>query len=121
MSKISLYMDEDSTTRSLFIALKSRGIDVITALDANSLGFTDEEQLRKATSLNRVLYSYNIRDFYALHTYFLEQEITHAGIILVQQQKYSIGELMRGILKLINSKSSQNMINKIEFLSSWIN
>jgi hypothetical protein len=38
-------MDEDSTARSLAFALKSRGINVITALEANRLRYSDEEQL----------------------------------------------------------------------------
>ncbi len=33
MSKISLYMDEDSTARSLALTLKSREIEVISALE----------------------------------------------------------------------------------------
>jgi hypothetical protein len=38
-------MDEDSTLRSLAFILKSRGVDVITALEANRWGYSDEEQL----------------------------------------------------------------------------
>ncbi len=35
MSKIRLYMDEDSTARSLFIAGQSHIIDIVTSLDEN--------------------------------------------------------------------------------------
>jgi len=56
MSRISLYMDEDSTLRSLAFILKSRGVDVITALEANRLGYSDEEQLIWTTSQGRSLY-----------------------------------------------------------------
>ena len=42
MSKISLYMDEDSTARSLVLTLKSREVNVITALEVNRLGYGDE-------------------------------------------------------------------------------
>ncbi len=120
MSSISLYMDEDSTARSLAFTLKSRGVDVITALEANRLGYSDEEQLIWATSQGRSLYSSNVRDFYYLHTLFLEQKRNHTGIILVQQQRYSMGEIMRGILQLIATKSAEEMIDQVEFLSAWI-
>ena len=120
MSRISLYMDEDSTVRSLAFILKSRGVDVITALEANRLGYSDEEQLIWATSQGRSLYSSNVRDFYYLHTLFLQQKRNHAGIILVQQQRYSMGEIMRGILQLIATKSAEEMINQVKFLSAWI-
>lgn len=67
-------MDEDSAARSLAFALKSRGVNLITALEANRLRYSDEEQLIWATSQGRILYSSNVRDFYYLHTLFLEKE-----------------------------------------------
>ncbi len=115
MEKIALYMDEDSTSRSLLMSLRSRGVDVTTALEINRLGYSDEDQLIWATSMGRTVYSYNVKDFYSLHTQFLEQGRNHAGLILVQQQKYSIGELLRGVLRLVNVLSSEDMINQIEF------
>jgi hypothetical protein len=120
VSQIRLYMDEDSGDTALVLALQNRGVDVITTLSVNRLSFTDEEQLIWASSQGRVLYSYNIRDFYSLHTAFLTQKNFHAGMILVQQQHYSIGELMRGIFKLITAKSTEEMENQVEFLSAWI-
>jgi hypothetical protein len=36
--KIRLYLDEDSMSRSLVRALRSRGVDVMTALDAGMIG-----------------------------------------------------------------------------------
>ncbi len=113
-------MDEDSTGRSLTLALQSRGVDVMTALECDRLEYSDEEQLIWATDQSRILYSSNIRDFYYLHTLFLEQGRTHAGMILVQQQRYSIGDIMRGTLRLIASKSAEEMTNQAEFLSAWI-
>jgi hypothetical protein len=50
----------------------------------------------------------------------LQQKRNHAGIILVQQQRYSMGEVMRGILQLIATKSAEEMIDQVEFLSAWI-
>lgn len=41
-------------------------------------------------------------------------------MILVQQQRYSVGQLMRGILQLIAAKSAEEMENQVEFLSAWI-
>ena len=120
MSRIRLYMDEDSTARSLVLALQNRGVNVITSLSLNRLGYTDEEQLTWATEQGLILYSSNIKDFYYLHADFLRKEQSHAGMILVQQQRYSVGELMRGILRLIAAKSAEEMQNQVEFLSSWI-
>ena len=56
MSRISLYMDEDSTARSLAFTLKSRGVDVITALEANRLGYSDEGSSRLCV----IIFAYEI-------------------------------------------------------------
>ena len=51
-----------------------------------------------------------------MHTNLVEQGQLHAGIIL-GQRNYSIGEQMRRILRLIATKSAEEMRNKIEFVS----
>jgi hypothetical protein len=43
----------------------------------------------------------------------------HAGIILAAQQRYSVGEQMRRLLRLISSLTAEEMRNRIEFLSAW--
>ena len=50
----------------------------------------------------------------------MEQGLSHTGIILAPQQRYGIGDLMRGVLKLINTKSSEEMQGQVEFISNWI-
>ena len=107
-------MDHD-----LIRALRARGVDVTTAHEAGMIARPDREHLEYATSLNRVLYSFNRRDFYRLHTEFLQQGKVHAGIILARQQHYSVGEQMRRLLKLNAARSPQDMENAIEFLSAW--
>jgi len=42
---ISLYIDEDAIRGALVIALRSRGVPVLTALDSHLTGSPDEEQL----------------------------------------------------------------------------
>ncbi|MDZ8110319.1 MAG: DUF5615 family PIN-like protein [Nostoc sp. DedQUE12a] len=111
-----LYLDEDSMDRDLVTALRSRGVDVITASDAGMLGYSDTDHLDYATSLGRVLYSFNKGDFYRLHIKYLTEGKTHAGIILAYQQRYSIGEQMRQLLELIGTKSAEEMQNNLEFL-----
>lgn len=117
--RISLYLDEDSRSNSLVHALRSRGVDVTTAREAQMLGCTDLEQLVWAIANERVLYSFNIGDFFHLHSAVLAQGKSHAGIILAQQQLYSIGEQMRRLLKLIATRSAEEMIDQVEFLSAW--
>ena len=120
MSQIRLYIDEDSSDLALVQSLLNHDIDVITALNANRLRRSDEEQLVWAFEQGRIIYSANTRDFYYLHTCFLTEGRNHAGIILVPQQRYSIGEQVRGILKLVTTKIAEDMQNQVEFLSAWV-
>ncbi|MEM9948206.1 MAG: DUF5615 family PIN-like protein [Cyanobacteria bacterium P01_D01_bin.36] len=120
MSRIRLYIDEDSMDQDFVNALRARNVDVLTVADVGMLHKSDEEQLTWAAEKGRTIFSFNARDFYRLHTMRLEQGSSHAGIVLAPQQRYGIGELMRGVLKLINTRSAEEMNDQIEFLSSWV-
>ena len=75
---IRLYFDEDSMRRSLVRALRARGVDVITALDAGMIERDDAEHLDYAAEQGRVLCSFNVGDFYRLHSDYLAQGKPHA-------------------------------------------
>ncbi len=64
----------------------------MSAADADMLEVSDLQQLDYATSQKRVLFSFNRRDFYRLHSQYLAEGKSHQGIILAKQQGYSIGE-----------------------------
>ena len=68
MSRIKIYIDEDAMDSDLVAALRSRGVTVVTALDAGLIARPDEEQLAFATECECVLYTFNVGDFYRLHT-----------------------------------------------------
>jgi hypothetical protein len=55
VSRICLYMDEDILQRSLILALRTSGVDVITTSDANKLSCSDEEQLIWAAEQGRAI------------------------------------------------------------------
>ena len=118
MTQIRLYLDEDTMDSDFLTALRLRNVDVLSTGEAQMLSRSDEEQLRWALENQRVIYSFNIRDFYRMHTNWIEDRQTHSGIIL-GFQSYSIGEQMRRILRIIATKSAEDMKNQVEFLSAW--
>jgi Domain of unknown function (DUF5615) len=120
VSRIRLYLDEDTINASLVKALQNADLDVVTVADAQRLGLSDEEQLLWAMNQGRVLYSYNIGDFCQLHSTFIVEERSHAGIILAPQRQYSIGQQQRGLLKLAASLSAEEMANQLFFLSGYV-
>ncbi|MFQ5789759.1 MAG: DUF5615 family PIN-like protein [Acidobacteriota bacterium] len=113
-----LYFDEDSQDQNLVRALRARGVGVVTAVEAGMLECGDETQLDWASAHGRVLYSFNVADFYRVHGDYLREGKSHSGIILARQQRYSVGEQMRRLLKLLALRSAEDMRNQVEFLSA---
>jgi hypothetical protein len=112
-----LYIDEDTQSDALIQALRSRGISLLTTSEAGMTKQTDEEQLRFATSEERVFITSNVADFARLHREWLDAGSNHSGIIIVHQQKWGPGELARRIIRVLTQPSRAGMRNRIEFLS----
>ena len=77
---------------SLLKALKAHNVDVTTVLEQSREGMSDEEQLNWAATQGRVICTGNVADFVQLHRQWLEQGRPHAGILIIPQQQYSIGD-----------------------------
>ena len=114
-----LYFDEDSSDTDLLRALRLRGVEVVAAAGSGMQGQPDEAQLRWATQHQHVLYSSNRGDFLRIHSDLMRSGRSHYGIVLGVQQRYSVGEQMRRLLRLADKLSADEMINRIEFLSAW--
>jgi hypothetical protein len=117
--KVRLYLDEDSMDGDLVRALKARGVDVLSALEAGMVERSDSHHLEYASAQGRILYSFNVGDFHRLHTSWLTEGRFHSGLVLSKQQQYSVGEQMRRLLKLIATRSPEEMRNHVEYLSAW--
>ena len=103
----------------LTIALRARDIDVRTALEAAMIRQSDEHHLERATKEQRVLYTFNLADFYHLHTTWVAAGLIHGGLILANQQRYSVGDQLKRLLRLVGNRSAEEMRGKVEFLSAW--
>lgn len=117
--KIRFYFDEDAMDADLIHALRIRGVDVTSALEQGMIRRPDSDHLEFATSQGRVLYSFNVGDFQRLHNEALTQGKQHAGIVLGQQQKYSLGEQMRRLLNIAARISAEAMKDNLVYLSAW--
>jgi hypothetical protein len=119
VSRFSVYFDEDAMDADLVGALRQRGVPIVTPLEQDLIGSTDEEQFLFAARRGCVLYTFNISDFYALHARWLGTGRHHSGLILAPQQRFSVGEQLRRILRLRAAKSAETMHDRAEFLSRW--
>ena len=114
---IRLYLDEDTISRALIHALRSRSVDVLTAKEAGLIQTPDEHHLEYATSLNRVVFTFNTRDFARLHKEYISTSRHHAGIIVSDQLQ--VGMIVRRLLKLLATRSAADMRDWLEYLSNW--
>jgi hypothetical protein len=119
LSRIRLYVDEDAMDGDVVRGLRSRGIDVITATEAEMIRRADDEHLAYAAGQGRVLYSFNVGDFHQIHSDWIAAGRSHAGIVLSQQKRYTTGEQIRRLIRLIGSLTGEAMRNREEFLGRW--
>ncbi len=114
---IKLYLDEN-VPEAIAMALRLRGYDVMTVREAGRKSLSDAEQLKYASSENRVVFTFNIADFYKIHSEFIKKGFNHNDIILSKQ--HSIGVIVKALLKLLSNINSKNIRNNIIWLTDWI-
>ena len=81
--------------KALVSALRARGVDLLTAHEAEMIERQDADHLAFAAREGRGLYSFNVADYCRLQA----QGRSHAGLILAQQQRYPVGDQMRRLLR----------------------
>ena len=107
--RIKIYADESVNT-AIIEGLKRHGVNAFSAKDLGKLGITDEEQLQTAIQNQAVIFTHDV-DFIkiAIHK-------NHPGIIYVHQQKITIGECVKRLKIITETKTPQEMRNQIIFL-----
>lgn len=106
---LRLYLDGHIKIQ-LAADLRLRGYDVLTTQDAAKETASDEEQLLFATSQNRALVTFNVRDFAILHQQWTAAGRHHAGIVVSQQlSSRQYGILLSRMLRLLNQLSAHEM------------
>jgi Domain of unknown function (DUF5615) len=116
MSEVRLYVDEDAGENAVVQGLRARGIDVMTTIEANQCGATDRGQLAFAVQQRRSIFTFNVGDFSRLHRECLSQRVDHSGIIVLPDQRYSVGEKIRRLAGFIRSVTSEEMMNRMKYL-----
>jgi hypothetical protein len=119
VSELRFHFDEDAEAHALVRALRDRGVDVTTTSESDLNEVSDEEQLIWSTRQRRALVTYNAADFCRLHTEILENNRHHAGIIIAEQQRLPVGEMMRHLLRLRAALNAEGMHDRLEFLNRW--
>jgi len=108
---IRIYADE-SVNVAIVEGLKRRGVKIWSARDVGKVGLRDEEQLEYAINERAAIFTHD-DDFLSL---VRESGRGHYGIIYVHQLHLSIGESIRRLKNIAETKSSNEMRNQIQFL-----
>jgi predicted nuclease of predicted toxin-antitoxin system len=107
---IRFHLDEN-VSGAVASALRRRGVDVSTAVDANLIGAADYEHLRFAQSQNRVVVTHD-DDFTRIHADGTE----HHGICYCRKDKHSIGDLVRLLLVIDECFDETEFHRHLEYL-----
>jgi predicted nuclease of predicted toxin-antitoxin system len=110
MAAIRFHLDENMH-EAVATGLRRRLIEVSTTPEAGLIGATDDEQLQYAIAHQRVLVTRD-HDFYTLSA-TVEQ---HFGIVFARQGRRMIGPTVRGLANLHRTSTSEEFVNRIEFL-----
>jgi hypothetical protein len=113
----SLYLDEDSGLRTLVTQLRAEGFDVVRPVDVGMEAASDEAQLEFATRAGRALLTANRADFLRIHAAWMQEGRHHAGIIIRFQRSMSVGEVLRQLRAVLTARSTDEMRDRVEFLS----
>lgn len=113
-----LYLDEDSQSGAIAAALRQAGHDVLTTAEAGRMQADDAGQLEFAASEARAILTANRGDFARHHAEYLRNGRAHAGI-LIREQAWSPGLLVRLIAAVDVAYAVSALDNVLEYLSSW--
>jgi hypothetical protein len=88
--------------------------------EAGNIGVPDEAQLTYAASRGMAILTYNAQDFISLARAWLIAGREHSGIIISEQfSQRQFGELLRRVLRLLDSVTADEMHNQIVFLQQF--
>ena len=110
---IHLYFDEDVSV-GIVENLRTRGFDVLSARDADTLGKSDDDQMLYAISLHRAVVTHNRVDFEKQHTKFLERGMKHFGVIIARRRKDA--EVVSKLLALLDSATAEEIQNQLRYI-----
>lgn len=115
MTKAKLHLDADASMVSLTRELTKRGHDVTrTPNEWMPLDASDEQQLLGATENDRIILTFNIRDFMELAKWYPE----HKGIILSTQKPMS--ELLVALDYLLSETEAEDWVGRVDWLNNWL-
>jgi len=111
---IALYMDVH-VPQAIANQLRRRGVDVLTAFDDETQELSDEQLLVRATQLNRVLFTQDIRFRILAETWQAEGK-QFSGLIFGHQLGGTIGQFVRDLELIAEASEPDEWLNTVEYI-----
>ncbi len=115
---IALYTDAD-VHGGLAAQIRHKGFDAISAYEAGNATLDDEDQLKYASSQRRAILTCNAKHFEPLFEGWWQAGRKHYGVIVSEQMP--IGEMLRRLLRLLNTVSADEIENGYRDLAEFAN
>jgi hypothetical protein len=116
MTQVKIYLDED-VHDFIADALRLRGWDALTTVEAGNRSKSDPDQIHFATEQGFAIVTYNVQDYPRLHYELINAGSTHAGIIVAPQQDPRRN--IRALFNLLSSVPVEKMKDQLVYLSNW--
>lgn len=117
MSISKLHLDMDSSRKDLLKALFDYGFDVTRTPNSEvSENASDESQLLWATTHQRILLSYNVKDY----MYLAKKYPYHSGILLANQRATTVQQMIVAISRVLSETQSEEWVGRVSWLTEWL-
>lgn len=103
------FYTDANIAHAVVYALRARGVDIVSAVEAGLRTADDDEHLGLAHAQARVLVTLD-RDFVRLH----RNEVEHSGIVFFAAAR-SIGEMVESLLITWFASSAEEMKGRLEY------
>ena len=113
---VTLYTDAD-IHGGLAAQIRRHGFDAMSAYETGNAELNDIEQLAYAASQGRTILTCNSKDFEPLYEAWWRAERKHSGIVVSEQ--LPIGEMLRRVLRLLNTVTSDELMNGYRNLAEF--
>ncbi len=111
---LAFYMDEH-VPKPITLALRIRGVDVLTTQEDDRRGTEDAILLDRATQVGRVMFSFDA-DMLRHTTSRLKRGIDFAGLVFAHPARISVGQCVRDIEMIAKAGEPKDLANQIVYL-----
>ncbi len=111
---LAFYMDEH-VPKPITLALRIRGVDILTAQEDNRRATEDTVLLDRATELKRVMFSFDA-DMLRHTTSRLKKGIKFSGLVFAHPARISVGTCIRDIEMIAKAGEPKDLADQILYL-----